>query len=164
MRCEVHDCDYRENSRSTEVPGPTCSWDGSLHPDVFMDLCESGEAILTPTDKNYKVYIEVDIEDGADQLRIVSRADFNPGASPVYGEYQQIKDVDLSNVDTGGWMTLDPESWIQLAPVGNRRHSKFYFEHLSDAQKLRFIELLNEKKLRLEYPGYFYRLPFFVRY
>lgn len=26
----------------------------------------------------------------------------------------------------------------------------------------RFVELLNEKKLKLDYPGYFYRAPFFI--
>ena len=34
----------------------TCSYCGSLHPDVFMDLCKQGVE-LTPTDKDYKVYV-----------------------------------------------------------------------------------------------------------
>jgi len=38
--------------------GPHSNWDGSLHPDIFMRLLESGTVVLTPTDKNYKVYIE----------------------------------------------------------------------------------------------------------
>lgn len=84
----------------------SCSYCGSLNPDLFMSLIEAGAASLTPTDKNYKVYAEV----------------------------------------TG------------------RGTRKFYFQHLSEDQKMRFIELMNEKKLEVEYPGYFYRLPYFIRY
>ena len=45
--------------------GPHSNWDGSLHPDTFMRLLEAGTVKLTPTDKNYKVYIKgTDPEDG----------------------------------------------------------------------------------------------------
>ena len=77
----------------------TCSYCGSLHPDDFMRLAEEGKPI-TPTDKNYKAYID--------------------------------------------------------------KSTKFYFQHLSEDQKKKFIELLNSKKLTLEYPGHFYNLPFFI--
>ena len=40
---------------------------------------------------------------------------------------------------------------------------KFYFQHFSTEQCQRFIELLNEKKLKIGEPGHFYRLPFFIR-
>lgn len=39
--------------------------------------------------------------------------------------------------------------------------TKFYFEHLSEGQKQRFVELLNEGKIKLNYPGYFYNKPYF---
>lgn len=39
---------------------------------------------------------------------------------------------------------------------------KFYFQHLSDDQKKEFIDLLNDKKVNLGYPGYFYNLPYFA--
>lgn len=35
----------------------TCSYCGSLNPDAFMEAIEFQDAELTPTDKNYKVYI-----------------------------------------------------------------------------------------------------------
>lgn len=41
--------------------------------------------------------------------------------------------------------------------------SKFYFQHLDKAQRTRFIDLLNAKKLVIGYPGHFYRLPFFCK-
>lgn len=45
---------------------------------------------------------------------------------------------------------------------GAGKNSKFYFQHLSKPQKLRFVELLNEKKLKIGYPGHFYVNPFFM--
>jgi hypothetical protein len=41
--------------------------------------------------------------------------------------------------------------------------SKFYFQHLSEKQMSRFIELYNEKNIRLSVPGHFYTMPFFMR-
>lgn len=41
------------------------------------------------------------------------------------------------------------------------QEAKFYYQHLSAEQRQRFIELYNEKKLTIGYPGDFYRLPFF---
>lgn len=38
----------------------TCSFCGSMHPDEFMRLAGSG-TMLTPTDKDYKVYV---VQDG----------------------------------------------------------------------------------------------------
>lgn len=35
----------------------TCSYDGSLHPDVFMDYVRAGKKVGT-TDKSYKFYLE----------------------------------------------------------------------------------------------------------
>lgn len=39
---------------------------------------------------------------------------------------------------------------------------KFYFQHLSNDQRIEFIKLLNDKKVNIGYPGYFYNLPFFI--
>lgn len=40
---------------------------------------------------------------------------------------------------------------------------KFYFQHLSEEQKMEFIDLLNAGKVRVGYPGHFYRLPYFCQ-
>lgn len=48
----------------------------------------------------------------------------------------------------------------------NRRYiGKFYFQHFTDEDKLRFIELYNTKPrtFGIAHPGDFYVLPFFVR-
>jgi hypothetical protein len=42
-------------------------------------------------------------------------------------------------------------------------HRKFYFQHLSAAQQQRLIDLLNQKAVAFEYPGYFYQLPYFIQ-
>ena len=42
------------------------------------------------------------------------------------------------------------------------REFEFYFQHLDDAGQKRFIELYNAGKMRMGYPGAFYRLPFFA--
>jgi hypothetical protein len=39
--------------------------------------------------------------------------------------------------------------------------AKFYFQHLDEAGRDRFIELFNSKKMTIGYPGHFYSLPFF---
>lgn len=44
------------------------------------------------------------------------------------------------------------------------RFGKFYFQHLSEEGRTRFVDLVNAKQLRIGYPGYFYRPPFFMRY
>ncbi len=38
---------------------------------------------------------------------------------------------------------------------------KFYFQHLDEDGQNKFIELANEKKLKIGFPGHFYVLPFF---
>lgn len=39
---------------------------------------------------------------------------------------------------------------------------KFYFQHMSTEQMKRFVELLNEKRVKFGDPGFFYVKPFFI--
>jgi len=39
-------------------PDFTCSWCGSIHPELFMERLREQTIALTPTDKNYKVYVD----------------------------------------------------------------------------------------------------------
>jgi hypothetical protein len=41
-------------------------------------------------------------------------------------------------------------------------HRKFYFQHLSEEERKRFVDAMNEKRINYAYPGHFYRLPFFA--
>lgn len=59
-----------------------------------------------------------------------------------------------------GGALLGPTDKNYKVYVGER--DKFYFQHLDDAQRIQFIELMNSGKLKLDYPGRFYVLPFFA--
>lgn len=158
--CAVHNRPYEKyRQMANGLLELHCSWDGSLHPDVFMRLIEQPGTTLTPTDKNYKVYIELESDEHAEELRIMSLANHDMSSEPGW---QRIGDTDLTDVDVSGWRQLNDNSWIRLARRGSKITDKFYFEHLSIEQRERFVKLLNEKKLALNYPGYFYALPFFV--
>jgi hypothetical protein len=98
------------NGEMTWREDQTCSYCGSLHPDVFMQRLEAGDVVLGPTDTSYKVYVQ-----------------------------------DHRGTPIGG-------------PAG-----KFYFQHLGEAQRARFIELHNEGRLKLDSPGHFYVAPFFCQ-
>lgn len=41
-------------------------------------------------------------------------------------------------------------------------NDKAYFQHLTEDQMRRFIDLLNDKKLKIGHPGYFYTRPYFI--
>lgn len=43
------------------------------------------------------------------------------------------------------------------------RRGKVYFQHFSEAQMIRFVELYNAKTLKIGYPNHFYVLPFFMK-
>lgn len=109
---ELHVCPRRaevfspdDHSQDTWRDDHTCSFCGSMNPDLLLKLMEEDNVELGPTDKNYKVY------------------------------------VDRAN----GW------------------RGKFYFQHFDTEQQQKFIDLLNSKKVRIGFPGHFYRLPFFCR-
>lgn len=44
---------------------------------------------------------------------------------------------------------------------GGVRHLKFYYQHLSKAQRQEFIDLYNSGAMKIAYPGHFYVRPFF---
>ena len=137
----------QESPLPTRFPGPdtyreeddTCSYCGCLNPATFMERLEAGTVALGPTDKDYKVYVE-NREGLAFKQHFrdcYSRKD-DPGYVPCTGPD-----------DCTHWITKETG------------HAKFYFQHLSEEQRKRFVELLNEKKLHIEYPGRFYVRPFF---
>jgi hypothetical protein len=117
----------------SDVWGPdnTCSFCGSLDPDVFMARLELRDVTLTPTDKNYKVYV-----------RNFCGAQFQ----------QTFRAPDSPRGD-------DPTQWVWTTRQINT--TKFYFQHLNAEQRKRFIELHNAELLRLDFPGHFYVPPFF---
>lgn len=113
----------------------TCTYCGSLDPDVLMARLEAGDIELEPTDKSYKVYVR------------------NAGGEVFHQTY---RDCPPNNRCAGPEAC---EHWV----TRERDGTKFYFYHLSDEQRNRFIELYNLKQMKLTFPGRFYTLPFFCR-
>lgn len=118
----------------------TCDYCGSLLPDLFMARLELGDVELGPTDKSYKVYVH---NKGGEQFKRTHRID-----RQVSEPGQVLRD--MSDQSQWVWETVFHDT------------AKFYFEHLSTEQMDRFIELLNQKKLNIRVPGYFYTLPYFI--
>lgn len=114
----------------------TCSYCGSLNPDELLARIEAGTVELIPTDKNYKVYVE------------------NDGGEMFKQHYRNCYDVGVK--DCPG--PAECEHWV----VKETSRTKFYFQHFNQDQKRRFVELYNEKRMKLGYPGHFYVKPFFV--
>lgn len=137
----------------------TCSYCGSLNPDILFAAIEAGTAELGATDKNYKLYVTLPY-DKPDEL--------------VYAGSTNAQLTD-EEVKAGGWLKADAEAasrwgftlkyttFYTLRPHGPRRNSKVYFQHFSPAQKQRFIELHNLKHLRFAPGDGLYVWPFFMR-
>lgn len=117
----------------------TCDFCGSLQPDIFMARLEAGDVELVPTDKSYKVYVR------------------NIGGQPFAQAFR------TDEPSKPGEILKDPHDQSHWTwETRELSQAKFYFEHLSEAQMRRFVDLLNQKRLRIGYPGHFYRLPYFV--
>jgi hypothetical protein len=163
----------------------TCHGCGSLWGDLFMERLEAGTVELEPTDKNYKVYVRnsggvafrmshrIDSLDGrrlsaaANAKRLRCDHNFNGtlgGSCNKCGFRASDVLTDDDREDAERYEAgepLDPmHNWVFVTKDQN--HTKFYFQHLSAEQMKRFVELLNEKKLKIGLPGHFYSRPFFI--
>lgn len=133
--------------RRGENPGPfrrpeidtwdnddSCSYCGSLDPYTLMERIEAGTVALGATDKNYKVYVH------------------NAGGAQFKQNYRDCPREGRTCTgpdDCTHWVTRESDE------------TKFYFQHLNEEQKLQFVELLNNKKLKFEGGQGLYVLPFF---
>lgn len=135
-----------------------CSFCGCLKPSQLFEAIEAG-AELGPTDKNYKVY--VDLEDPrAGQLKITGTSNSKEAPGPAWTEATE---ADIAQYFEGRTPLKDfTIRWVLRTPRG-KIHDKFYFQHLSEEDRQRFIDLLNAKKLTIGYPGFFYVTPYFIR-
>src|SRR5690606_36069651 len=114
-----------------ETPGydpsdDTCRRCGSLNPDTFMARLEKGDVEVVPTDKNYKAYVR---NAGGENFK------------QTYGEPDKNEKGEYVYDEKGQWMTTTVTRTVEEA--------KFYYEHLSDEQRKRFVEIYNEQKMKL---------------
>jgi len=135
-----------------------CTYCGSMHPDDLFEAIERGDK-LGPTDKSYKIYVDLPHKN-PDSVRVVGSANFKPGDS-----YKNWNDLtpEEKEIAKGYDPTDGQERFIQFGTNGAINHAKFYFQHLSPEQRTKFVQLLNDKKMNIGYPGYFYSLPYFVK-
>ena len=153
--------DQRGGVIGQEKIGAGCSFCGSLHPDRFMELVREGW-IVGPTDKGYKAYL------GKPRTEEDIAARKAKWMEAKNGIAQAIRDLGAKDGKTPEQITADlEEHWttreLPLIADGCGQEAKFYYQHLSEAQRAEFIELVNAGRMRTGYPGYFYRLPFFCR-
>lgn len=127
----------------------SCRYCGSLNPDTLMARLETGDVLLGSTDKNYKVY--------------VTSAPAKPMFKQTYRNCPHDKQMTgaAGNVYFVPSCDKGPNHCTHWA-TRETDHTKFYFQHLSGAQRTRFIELLNEGKLKFEGGYGFYVLPYFI--
>jgi hypothetical protein len=128
----------------------TCSYCGSAHQDDVMAMAEAGTIQWGPTDKGYKAYLSLAPTDEDETIAKENAKKFGVG---------ELIFKDKGEVAFEEWWQKERSLHVRGKDMG-----KFYFQHLTDAQKDRFLVLLNERKLKIGYPGHFYRLPYFIRY
>jgi hypothetical protein len=140
-----------------------CSYCGSLKPDIVLMAIENGTAILGATDKNYKLYVELPNPNEGRLVPLSSRS-----FPPDEGEEGWIE-ATPENCKLHGFLPwASGPSWFKLSPESALTHDKFYFQHFTAEQQLRFVDLYNEGRMRFRgiggiEPRGFYRLPFFMK-
>ncbi len=132
-----------------------CSFCGSIDPDSFMQRIEEGW-VAGPTDKNYKTYLgepRSKEELAARRVRWLESGFAKVLARALRAEGKTDEEIEVE---------LEKDWQKEAALVGDHDVGKFYYQHLSPEQAERFVELLNAGRMRIGYPGHFYRLPYFV--
>jgi hypothetical protein len=135
--------------------GPSCTYCGSLEPDRFMELAEQGWWV-DPTDKAYKAYVA---EPLTDEQVAEQRAEWMAGPFVA-----RVRDAVCEDHADNVNAAVEKE-WQQMPAARGHGQvvAKFYYQHLSVAQQLRFIELVNTRTMKIGLPGYFYARPFFIQ-
>lgn len=115
----------------------TCNYCGSVKPELLFSAIEQGYE-LGSTDKSYKVYVDL------------------PGSG-------KMKVIGHSNSPQAGWKKTPFKQEWKLKQRETKRHAKFYFQHFSEADQKKFIELVNSKAIKWAGGFSLYVLPFFMR-
>lgn len=143
----------------------TCSYCGSLKPEILLKAIEEGTALLGATDKNYKLYVGGLPDPDAGKPTIYSSANHDPKRDDWVLLTEEIADEHQLN----SYDRTKIGSWVKIEPRRATVHHKFYFQHFDQAQRERFVELYNANRMSFEQGGSlpnvargFPRLPFFM--
>lgn len=159
----MHPCPRSSEGVSYWRDDNTCSYCGSLSPDLLFKAIEAGYT-LDPTDKNYKVYVHRP-NPKVGKPRIISSANYKFSDKAVYLTKQNLRNV------CAGFHPDDLEyarkwyidHWVEIGQHSSMQQDKFYFQHLTEDERIKFIDLYNAKKIKLGFPGRFYVAPFFAK-
>jgi hypothetical protein len=136
----------------------SCSFCGSIHPDDFMTLVIDHGYVVGPTDKNYKVYLAQPVSE-AERAR--QKEEWFAGAEAKHllqstrEHHPEIDEQMLDRLLNKHWREV-----VSLLKQGSDI-GKFYTVHLSPEQGDQFWSAYTANKIRMGYPGYFYR-PIFL--
>jgi hypothetical protein len=123
-----------------------------------MELIEQGW-ILVPTDKNYKAYLSLSLTD--DQIAALKQKWLEGQIAALKQKWLEDSPVARA-IDVVMDEQLEVEWRRELQLHSDGSYGKFYYQHLSMEQQHRFIDLHNSNQMKIGYPGYFYRHPFFA--
>ena len=135
----------------TDDGNRTCSYCGSMHPNDFFVAIASG-AEIGPTDKSYKVYVDVPHPQAGQTIQIGSQT------GPAFDRDGKPNLPDLTEAEIAAGRYDRPTMGVAATT-----QAKFYFQHLDEAGKIKFIDLVNAKKITFGYPGHLYVTPFFCQ-
>lgn len=151
---------YRANAQPAAYWGGdgTCSYCGSISEEAFFAAVEAG-AEVGPTDKSYKAYIDLP-EPNAGTLTIYSSANHEQtGDGWEFLTAERAEEAGLDSYAREHYVG----QWVVIEPMRAVRHGKFYFQHLSESGRDRFIEMVNAKTMKIGMPGHFYSTPYFCQ-
>ena len=60
------------------------------------------------------------------------------------------------------YIEIDPETG-RVGETPTQAEGMFQFEHFSESERTKFVQLLNDEEITFGYPGHFTILPFFVQ-
>lgn len=69
----------------------------------------------------------------------------------------------MQEAQEGAELGPTDKSYKVYVKLKNEKTEKFYFQHLSEENKKKFVDLINDKKLKIGFPGHFCVLPFFIK-
>lgn len=137
----------------------TCSHCGGLRPSLALKAIREG-AEVTPTDKNYKIYVVVP-DPEAGKTRVVGSRNFPPEEGDT--SWHKVDD-DLKAKYPGVNFSGTFGDWVQFDVHKAVHTAKCYFNHFSASQAVEFLTLLKLGKMKVAYPGHFYNGMCFARY
>lgn len=140
------------NQRNEWRADDTCSFCGGWRPSRFLEAIAQG-CEVTPTDKSYKLYIDVPDPD-AGKMRIYGSS--NSVEKPSGDGWER---WDNARAKADGWGEKDDpdDNWMLIGPTPALKTMKCYTNHFSEAQAVAFVELCETGKVKFKFPGHLYR-------